>query len=153
MSGWQDADTVTRMRGCLFQISSNQNLKKMKKAIVTLLAGILCSFVSMAQHQGGGEQTTPVQRAQSFVTTLSGKISLTTVQKDSITNVFTTFYTTMKSYHGEGNEQMRNTLKQSRDAKVKLILADDTKYQTYLQVLAEQHQQHQGGSHSGGGNH
>jgi len=123
----------------------------MKKGILILLAGILCSFASMAQHQGGGEQTTPAQHAQNFVTTLSGKISLTTVQKDSITNVFTSFYTTMKSYHGEGNEQMRNTLKQSRDAKVKSILADETKYQTYLQVLAEQHQHHQGGSHSGGG--
>ena len=123
----------------------------MKKSIITLLAGVLCSFVSIAQHQGGGEQTTPAQRAQSFVTNLSGKISLTTVQKDSITTVFSSFYTTMKSYHGEGNEQMRNTLKQNRDAKVKAILADDTKYQTYLKILEEMHQHHQGGSHSGGG--
>ena len=101
------------------------------------------------------QSMTPAQRAQASVDKMSGQMTLTQVQKDSLTKVFTSFFTTMKANRDAGNMDMEEmkSLSYQRDQKVKAILNDDKLFAQYQQYIAEQRaKMKQGGGQNNGGN-
>jgi hypothetical protein len=134
----------------------------MKSKIMFILAVMISlSFGVSAQNAPGNgkggmqNNMTPAQRAQSSVDKMSGQMALTQVQKDSLTKVFTSFFTTMKANRESGNmdpEDMK-ALAYKRDQQVKTILNDDKKFAQYQQYIAEQRaKMKQGGGQNNGGN-
>jgi|GEM_PF-3523514 hypothetical protein len=122
----------------------------MRKGIITLIAVLLSSCAVFAQNQGGDPKSSE-QLAQEFVMNLNQKIILTRLQRDSITNVFRTFYDDMSRYQGDYHDKMKKALKTNRDVMVKRILNDETKYQTYLKLVEErQRNRYENGTHAGG---
>ena len=80
-------------------------------------------------------KTTAAQRSDKMVAQLEKKMQLTESQKKYMDEVFTNYYRSNDAYVNSGETARIGDVIKERDARVKLLLNDDAKYQTYLGII------------------
>jgi len=137
----------------------------MKKDFSICLIFLCFSIAALAQENGNEEhhhgnwqqgqqqqqwqQQSPDDRAKAVVSQLSNKVQVTQQQKDSLQLTFRKFFSDLQTYDVKDNPDVLNQLKTKRDASVKRILADDSKYADYQNFIASMKQHAQGQGNQG----
>jgi hypothetical protein len=122
--------------------------KLMIKNILIAMIAILMPFGIFAQGQPGGTPPTPEQRAAKTVSGLSAQITLTKVQQDSLTKIYTDFFRGMQKARQNDDREMIKKLGDTMDARVKKNLTA-AQYKDYQKLIEEERakRQQQGGQH------
>jgi hypothetical protein len=130
----------------------------MKKIAIIIIA--LTSSVSLfAQEPDQPERAErprmdPMEMAKKTVSKISEEITLQFVQQDSLTAIFTKFYSEMGKSRESGDYSAVKQLKSDRDAKVKAMLTP-ANYELYVKFMKKQQDQFRsnrsGGGHGQGG--
>ncbi len=116
-------------------------MKHFLRSTFTTAAILLFPLVLLAQP--GGQRPnmpSPEEYAQNMVTSLSEKIELTDVQKDSLTTTFKSFRETLASamQNRDTARQKMEEATKKRDKAVEAILGDKAKYKTYQKFIEQQ---------------
>lgn len=130
----------------------------MKKIAIIIIA--LASSISLVAQEpdqpkrAERSKMDPMEMAKNTVSKISDKITLQFVQQDSLTAIFTKFYSEMGRCRQSGDYSAVKQLKSDRDAKVKAMLSP-ANYELYVKFMKMQQDQFRsnrsGGGHGQGG--
>lgn len=105
------------------------------KGLIFLI--MFASFVGTGlQAQRGGHRT-PEERATMSIQRLAATVEMKDDQKAKVTDIYKKFFTESQPFREERNQAKVMELAAARDAKVKTVLNDETKYKDYLKYVAE----------------
>jgi hypothetical protein len=110
-------------------------MNKMAKLWIPALLLTVMTFSANAQ------QASPEARAQKAVTALSERVTVTAEQQQALQKTFTDYFENMQAKRGGKDFRAMKQLGEKRDAEVKGILQDETKYAGYKQFIDERKQQ------------
>jgi|GEM_PF-1571133 hypothetical protein len=125
------------------------------KKIATIIIALASSVNLFAQEPDQPEQVERPRMdlramAKNTVSNISEEITLQFAQQDSLTVIFTNFYTAVSNNYETGDSSTMKQLKSDRDAKVKLLLSPKN-YELYLKVMKKQEDQFRRNRSEGGG--
>ena len=107
----------------------------MKNNIALLL--ILLSINLIAQKKEDEKNLSPSQRAEHTVGNISERTYLSVERKDSLVEIFTSYYKNLQAYRANGNEKLEKAIEQTKDTKIKNLLNTE-QYQAYQDLIAEE---------------
>jgi hypothetical protein len=119
-------------------------LYHMNKKILIVMIALLMPFGIFAQGKPGGTQPTPEERANRTVSGLSSKITLTKVQQDSLTKIYTDFFRGMQKARQSENKDLMKKQGDIMDARVKKNLTP-AQYKEYQKIVEEERAKRQQG--------
>jgi|GEM_PF-3661502 len=107
----------------------------MKNIIVALL--FISTLNVVAQKKGEEKNLTPAQKAERVVGEISERTYLSTDRKDSLTEIYVSYYQNLQTYKANANEKLAKAIEQTKETKVKNLLNAE-QYQAYKDFMAEE---------------
>lgn len=115
----------------------NQTMKV--KSVFVIIA--LCAAILVNAQDSKEAKYTPEEKAKMTVAKIGEKTKLTAKEKDGLTGIYTEFFTGIIKAREAKDKEMHKTLVTTREAKVKQLFNNDTKYAAYQKAIEEMKQE------------
>jgi len=109
----------------------------MKIYIYTTSFLLLVSLNLVAQKKEDPKNLPPSQRAEHIVGEIYERTYLSVERKDSLIEIYTSYYQNQQTYRANGNEKLEKAIEQTKENKIKNLLNTE-QYQAYKDLMAEE---------------
>jgi len=103
----------------------------------TALFLFFLSINLFAQKKEDEKNLTPSQRADRMVGEIYERTYLSVERKDSLTEIYRSYYQNLQTYRANGNEKLEKAIEQTKENKIKNLLNAE-QYEAYKQLIAEE---------------